>query len=381
MNETLPSESQTDASASAAPTASEKSDSAPKKQSKSLLPVILAVIAIILVLALAGLGYWQLSELKEQQSTQMRLLNTSQDAREQQYREAQQQDQQRLQQLNALIEAQQSTIDGFQQQLESASQDAADLQQALALMNVKDANHWRLNEANYLLQLAANKLWLEQDSATASMLLSEADASLAVVNDPHLLTLRRAIAQDLQTIQALPLVDRTGIALKLESMLEQVEALQLAAIELPEALEEQDQALSDSAADWQENLAKSWQRFSENFVTVRRRDGQVEALIEPQHAWYLNENLKLQLQQAEQALFRQQGELFKAKLARAEQWIGQYFTQNAQAEALISDLRELQTLDIQVEVPDTLASLAAAEQAIKQREQRLIREPLAEGGQ
>jgi uroporphyrin-3 C-methyltransferase len=261
--------------------------------------------------------------------------------------------------------------------LDATEQHRQTIEQQLALLNIKDANHWRLNEANYLLQLAAHKLWLERDVATAIALLVEADASINHAQDPHLLPLRRAINNDISVLKAQPLTDKEGIAFRLEGILQQTEQLKLAEIDLPQASELLNNDLSSDSADWQSNLLKSWRKFSENFITVRRRDGQVEALVEPQHAWYLKENLKLQIQQAEQALFRSQGELFKAKLQRAATWISSYFMQNTQAQALIDELQQLQQLTIVDSVPEQLSSLNAAEKAIKERQQRLL--PSLEG--
>ncbi|MDO6764390.1 uroporphyrinogen-III C-methyltransferase [Agarivorans sp. 1_MG-2023] len=340
---------------------------------------ILAIVAIILSVSIAIGLYWHGHQFREHADTQLQLLKTSLQAKEQNLLSAQTNNKNQLTNIEQQVSGQNQAMAALKAQLELTEQNRKTIERQLALLNIKDANHWRLNEASYLLQLAANKLWLEQDPATAIALLLEADNSINNADDPHLLPLRRAINSDVQLLKGVPLVDKEGIAFRLESILQQAESLQLAEIELPEVVEQQDNDLSADSADWQDNLSKSWRKFSENFITVRRRDGQVEALIEPQHAWYLKENLKLQLQQAEQALFRSQGELFKAKLQRAEQWVSEFFIQNTQAQAMVEDLKQLQQLDIVDKLPEQLSSLGAAEQAIKERQQRLI--PSLEGAE
>ncbi|GDY27336.1 heme biosynthesis operon protein HemX [Agarivorans sp. Toyoura001] len=340
---------------------------------------ILAIVAIILSVSIAIGLYWHGHQFREHADTQLQLLKTSLQAKEQNLLSAQTNNKNQLTNIEQQVSGQNQAMAALKAQLELTEQNRKTIERQLALLNIKDANHWRLNEASYLLQLAANKLWLEQDPATAIALLLEADNSINNADDPHLLPLRRAINNDVQLLKGVPLVDKEGIAFRLESILQQAESLQLAEIELPEVVEQQDNDLSADSADWQDNLSKSWRKFSENFITVRRRDGQVEALIEPQHAWYLKENLKLQLQQAEQALFRSQGELFKAKLQRAEQWVSEFFIQNTQAQAMVEDLKQLQQLDIVDKLPEQLSSLGAAEQAIKERQQRLI--PSLEGAE
>ncbi|WP_432460450.1 uroporphyrinogen-III C-methyltransferase [Agarivorans sp. QJM3NY_25] len=341
---------------------------------------LLAIAAILISIGLSAGVYWQTQQQLQHADSQIQLLKTSLSAKEQSLVSAVATNSSQFETLKQQYGSQQQSLVSLKTQLELTEQHRKTIEHQLALLNIKDANHWRLNEANYLLQLAAYKLWLEHDPSTAIALLIEADSSVNHANDPHLLALRRAINNDVQALKAIPLVDKEGIAFTLESLLQQTETLQLAEIELPAALQEQNNQLSSDSTDWRDNLAKSWRKFSENFITVRRRDGQVEALIEPKHAWYLKENLKLQLQQAEQALFRGQGELFKAKLQRTAQWVGNYFMQNQQAQAMLVDLKRLQGLDIVDQLPEKLSSLDAAEQAIKDRQQRL-QPSLAEGAE
>ncbi|WP_220719875.1 uroporphyrinogen-III C-methyltransferase [Agarivorans litoreus] len=376
MSDSSSAKEQTTSNATATPLPS-NTPSAPANGDK--LAKILAIIAIILSLSIASGLYWHGHQFREHADTQLQLLKTTLQAKEQNLLSAQASNSNQIKELSQDISGHNQIMAALQAQLELTEQHRKAIERQLALLNIKDANHWRLNEANYLLQLAAYKLWLEQDPVTAIALLIEADNSINNAEDPHLLPLRRAINADIQLLKSIPRVDKEGIAFRLEGIFQQAENLQLAEIELPEAVAEKDNQLSTDSADWQDNLAKSWRKFSENFITVRRRDGQVEALIEPKHAWYLKENLKLQLQQAEQALFRSQGELFKAKLQRAEQWVGEFFIQNTQAKAMIEDLKQLQQLEIVDKLPEQLSSLDAAEQAIKERQQRLL--PSLEGAE
>lgn len=374
---TLPNDSTTETEKTKAKPSAKQPSKKGQPASQAKTATRIAVAAIVLSLATTAGLYWHGHQFREHTNTQLHLLNTSLDAKEQKLLATQNNSQSSIEQLQQNLSDLRQVNEALNAKLDATEQHRQAIEQQLALLNIKDANHWRLNEANYLLQLAAHKLWLENDVATAIALLLEADSSISHAQDPHLLPLRRAINSDITMLKALPLTDREGIAFRLEGILQQTEQLKLAAIDLPQASELQNNVLSGDSADWQSNLLKSWRKFSENFITVRRRDGQVEALVEPQHAWYLKENLKLQIQQAEQALFRSQGELFKAKLKRAESWISSYFTQNAQAQTLVEDLQELQQLGIVDRFPDQLSSLNAAEKAIKQRQQRLL--PSLEG--
>ncbi|WP_427982020.1 uroporphyrinogen-III C-methyltransferase [Agarivorans sp.] len=375
---TLPNDSTTETeNAKAKPSRKRPNKQSEPSASQAKTATRIAVAAMVLSLATTAGLYWHGHQFREHTNAQLHLLNTSLAAKEQNLMTVQTNNQASIEQLKQHLNDLRQVNDALSAKLDATEQHRQTIEQQLALLNIKDANHWRLNEANYLLQLAAHKLWLEHDVATAIALLVEADASINHAQDPHLLPLRRAINNDISVLKALPLTDKEGIAFRLEGILQQTEQLKLAEIDLPQASELLNNDLSSDSADWQSNLLKSWRKFSENFITVRRRDGQVEALVEPQHAWYLKENLKLQIQQAEQALFRSQGELFKAKLQRAATWISSYFMQNTQAQALIDELQQLQQLTIVDSVPEQLSSLNAAEKAIKERQQRLL--PSLEG--
>lgn len=85
---------------------------------------------------------------------------------------------------------------------------------------------------------------------------------------------------------------------------------------MPEAKAEPDQAVSANPDEWESNLKKNWVKFTENFVTIRRRDGAVEALLSPQQEIFLRENLKTKLLQAQLSVYREQQALYEDSLTR-----------------------------------------------------------------
>ncbi|MFE8730208.1 uroporphyrinogen-III C-methyltransferase, partial [Aeromonas hydrophila] len=99
--------------------------------------------------------------------------------------------------------------------------------------------------------------------------------------------------------------------LKLAALEDQIELLPLSAVNMPEAKQEQDQAVSTNPDEWESNLKKNWVKFTENFITIRRRDGAVEALLSPQQEFFLRENLKTKLLQAQLAVYREQQSLYE----------------------------------------------------------------------
>ncbi len=74
-----------------------------------------------------------------------------------------------------------------------------------------------LARADFLVKLAGRKLWSDQDVTTAAALLKVQTPAPADMNDPSLITVRRAITDDIASLSAVSQVDYDGIILSLIS--------------------------------------------------------------------------------------------------------------------------------------------------------------------
>ena len=132
------------------------------------------------------------------------------------------------------------------------------------------------------MKLAGRKLWSDQDVTTAAALLKSADASPADMNDPSLITARRAITEDIASLSAVSQVDYDGIILKVNQLSNQIDNLQLADNNDDDSPMDSDGTeLSSSLSEWRINLQKSWQNFMDSFITIRRRDETAVPLLAP----------------------------------------------------------------------------------------------------
>ncbi|MDE1312742.1 uroporphyrinogen-III C-methyltransferase [Vibrio aestuarianus] len=226
------------------------------------------------------------------------------------------------------------------------------LQLAVADIKGRRPNDWLLAEADYLVKLAGRKLFLENDVVSATQLMESADQRIAALNDPSLVPLRKAMANDITKLKVIPLVDREGLVLRLTSLQQQVDALPLANAILPEAQQEPVAHVSENINDWQNNLLTSLKEFSENFITFRTRDGNVVPLLSPQQHFYLKENLKAKLETAIKAVYVEQQEIYTTALTTADKWSAAFFNQNDNAVKQFNDtVLQLSKQNIQVEYP------------------------------
>ena len=247
------------------------------------------------------------------------------------------------------------------------------LQLAITEVKGRRPNDWLLAEADYLVKLAGRKLFLEHDVESATQLMESADQRIAALNDPSLVRLRKAMADDITKLRVVPLVDRDGLVLRLTALQQQVDKLPLANALLPDTEVVEKQPVSEDIANWQDNLLTSLKDFSENFITFRTRDGNVIPLLSPQQHFYLKENIKAKLETAIKAVYQEQGDIYNTSLETADKWAMAFFNQDDNSvKEFNKTLSQLGKQDIQVEYPAKLESQSQLSDVIRERLRREV---------
>lgn len=233
--------------------------------------------------------------------------------------------------------------------LSTAQSEQTQLQERVSIIAQRNPNHWRAEEAKYLVRLAGQKLWLEKDPSTATSLLKAADERIKSMRDPSLMPLRKALAKDIAATASIKNTDIAGTVLTLDTLIDGIETLPLNRAETHFSAEElKDTQVSDSLDDWQSNLAKSWQALIDDFVIIRKRTTDAAPLLEPDQQWYLVENTRNKLLQAQLALYRQDQVNYRNSVKLARKWIYQYFDlKDQQVTDALATLDALETLKIQ----------------------------------
>lgn len=345
---------------------SPKPPDADPRKGKNTGPV-LGAIAIVLVIALGAAGYYHTHRQAQQ------LIAANQNL-QQQLEALKQSQQQEKNALEGLLQQQGKTLDAADREQATLTRQLSELQEKVAIISGSDAKTWLLAQADFLVKMAGRKLWSDQDVTTAAALLKSADASLADMNDPSLLEVRRAITEDVSTLSTLTQVDFDGIILKTNQLSNQVDNLRLADNDSDEAPMDQDSnELSSSISEWRQNLSKSWHNFMADFITVRRRDSSAEPLLAPNQDIYLRENIRSRLLVAAQAIPRHQNEVYKQSLETISTWIRAYFdTTDPATKAFLEELDALSQQSITMDVPDQLKSQPLLEKLMQTRVRNLM---------
>ncbi|HAG42047.1 MAG TPA: uroporphyrinogen-III synthase, partial [Pseudoalteromonas sp.] len=211
-----------------------------------------------------------------------------------------------------------------QQQLKAALQQA---QQQGALLNPQ--------EVTSLQRMAEFKLWAEKDYQGASAVLKRLDALLS--EHPGTVAVRQAITQDIQTLDSLKPIPTEAIYLKLNSVLSNIDNLAFNAVNIPqEATEIEKNALSEDVSDWQQNLSNSWNKLVDSFITIRQHEGvAIEPLLTDQERHLINQRIKLNVTQAQDALMSKQASIYFSAISEAKRLVNEYFKQDDEATKVV----------------------------------------------
>ncbi|MEW5881640.1 MAG: uroporphyrinogen-III C-methyltransferase [Pseudomonadota bacterium] len=228
-----------------------------------------------------------------------------------------------------------------------------------------------LIEVDRLVTLAAQELQVTGNVAAALAALQSADARLARLERPQLVGLRRAIGRDIERLRAVPAVDLTGIALKLDQIAQGVDTWPLLAEPAARpARTTEPKAAADAkkgggpAADGFAARLRAWlAREFGDLVRIREVDTPDALLLTTAQQQLVRHQLRLRLLNARLALQARNERMFRADLAEAQALLARYFdTKHPAAANAALQLRQIAQSTLNVELPainDTLAALRA----------------------
>ncbi|GAC1327891.1 MAG: hypothetical protein NVS3B11_12580 [Collimonas sp.] len=255
----------------------------------------------------------------------------------------------------------------------------------------RNSDDWTLAQVEDVLSTASQQLQLAGNVQGALIALQNADKNLSRSDKPQFIIVRRAIASDIEKLKALPTLDVTGIAVRLDSIIGQIDSMPLLSDEKPivgvskpnnQAINPavaskkpkaagvgntgntgnvaKSQAAADAAVtDWKNSLKDKWQSWSSEIWTeisqlirVRTVDTPEALLLSPTQAYYARENLKLRLLNARLGLLSRNESAFRSDLIAAQETITKYFdTRAKQTQTVQTLLKQVQSSNLSITMP------------------------------
>ncbi|MDO9107053.1 MAG: uroporphyrinogen-III C-methyltransferase [Methylovulum sp.] len=232
----------------------------------------------------------------------------------------------------------------------------------------KTRGDWLVADAEYLLSVANERLHLVGDVNTTREALEAADQRLRESGDAGVFKVREQIAKDIAVIRNIHVPDTVGMYALLQTLEAQVDKLALflpySGKPLSPSTEIHDHA-DKTEAD--HGLLDSALAQLEGIVTIKHTDQPVTAIITPEQAEFIREQLRVKLEMAKIALVEHNEEIYQTSLMDAKNWIGQHFTKNDEHRAMIAELDRLSQIKIHSQFPDISQSLKMLKDIAKLR--------------
>ena len=329
---------------------------AAQSPSRSVLPG-LALIVSILALAAAAWTGWQLLALQGVPSQVIGDAGKIQDLSR------------RLDGLTEQTDRQRQLVDDLETSLESGLGVIPELslrleQNEKQLANVPGINargrsNWFKTEALYYLKIANAQASLTGNAQVAASALKLADDNLRDAGDPALNPVRAQLSEELTALKAMPVVDRTGISLRLQSLAAQ-------AGDWPFNSAAPNNFSPDIAgAPAEAEATDYWGRFKAtvkavfaSIVSVKETDASHVAQLSNVEEAMITETMKAELQLARLALIGGNDELFRQSLMRVNEQVNEYFDVSTSAVVAAQEaIIELLALELPGPLPDISGSL------------------------
>jgi len=333
---------------------------------KSRAGLWIGLVAIILVIALAAAGFFVVQQMQASQNT------------------ANNQDEQRLIEVDRQMNGLQNQLATLQSQIASLNdemtskdnhfnQTLADFSKlheerldstrkeidasvtALQRQLSKTRGDWLLADAEYLLSVANQRLQLVGDVNTTRQALEAADERLRDSGDAAVFKVREQIAKEVAQLNGITVPDTVGIYANIQHLQDAVEGL---AVFLPHAGKQPEtsapsQDLSKEGHEILDTVAKQL----EGYVVLRHTEQPVTAILTPEEAHFIKQQLKVRLEMIEIALVQENDTLFRSSIADAKQWLKKNFAENAQTEQFAAELEALSGVQLRSQYPDISHSL------------------------
>ncbi len=247
-----------------------------------------------------------------------------------------------------------------QQQISSLFRHQTALERVVLRLNGnirQKQRQWAVAEAEHLLAIANHRLQLDDEVGLSLAALKAADRELHRAGDPHLLPVRRRIANEIVALEGLHKMDVSGLALRLQSMAAAVDKLPLGPDMTYHPVATVVNAKTPPRHGWHKFLFELRSDFS-HLIIIQRSGRPQPPLLAPREAYFLQQNLKLMLYSAQLALLEHHGIVFGNDLAQARRWLVRYF--DSSSTRVIHMERALASMHARapkLQVPDISGSL------------------------
>ena len=291
--------------------------------------------------------------------------------------------------------------DGGSESMTTVSIPSSDEIKQIALQQVDEVladakKRLGLNEVAQLLSIGEQRLSLAGDVTGAQAAFSIADERLAAFSDPMIDPVRESVAENIESLAAVELVDKNALTQDLGNLASAVDTL---AFKPLETLADEEQPADESAAEESVaettesesetlslegagNILKSWgsklgDTIGEvgsgiagdlkNMVRIKKTGPMSDVVLAPEQEYFIRENIKLMLGGAQRAVLQSNGGVYQQNIDQAQSLLSEFFDpDNADVQSVANQLTDLAQANLEPELPDISNSSASLSEVLKQ---------------
>jgi uroporphyrin-III C-methyltransferase len=221
----------------------------------------------------------------------------------------------------------------------------------------KTRTDWMIADAEYLLNVANQRLLLMGDVATAKQAMEAADARLRESEDAAVFKVRELVVKEMDALSKVGVLDVVGIYAKINAL--QQAASQLT-INLPyvgkqEKAPEPAQKKAPTGAEG--DLLDKALVGMKDIVSIKHATVPVTGIISKEEAQFSLQQIKVRLDMVKLSLLQQNEALYMSSINDVKQWLKENFTLNAASNDFLKRLEELEAIKIRSQLPNISESL------------------------
>lgn len=262
-----------------------------------------------------------------------------------------------------------NNLNSHQGRLSDIDQRLEEHQKRLQSLTSQSLDERLLTEALLLLKQSNQRLLLEKDVPGATTLLTEVEKMLSSATglgaNSEFLSLRQAINRDLTALKLLTPIDKEGLYLQLNSLIE-------LAPQLPHKPSFEDKANSVEpvvTSSWHDWVSEAWLRFKHglsNYVRLENRNDKIKPLLTEESSQLVELTLRLVLEEAQVALLQGRPNLYTTSLNKAEALLNQYYWESASLSQYLATLQQLRSANLNQELPSLSESVTLLQRLTEQ---------------
>lgn len=251
------------------------------------------------------------------------------------------------------------------EKLDTAKNDISSSVKQIQRQLGKTRGDWLIADAEYLLTIANQRLHLSNDVNTTREALIAADQRLRESGDAAVFKVREQLAEEINALKKVTMPDIVGIYSKIQILQNNIGELTLFLPHSGKGISEPDEQPSEaqeteeqgeSESDVQDILDSAFGELGD-LITIRHTDRPIKSILTAEEVYFIQQQLEVKLEMVKLSLMQGNEKLYKAGLSDAREWLKEHFVMNKDAENFNNELGNLDSIILEVQLPDISKSL------------------------